>query len=190
MRVTGPRFRLRSTAKQRSCLRSSASSWQEALVPPGGAPVPARVPGLRTRPAGAAPTRHRELPNARHSHFVTLHASYENRAARSVHEVCSPRLTTPRETTLQRTRWQQHRRGLGRGDRFAQPSPLTLSAMRPAQSFARAGSRRKALSLKGRRGVVRAKFQILGAAIEPLRSTRKNAGKSMAAKSGSDVLAK
>jgi 2-methylcitrate dehydratase PrpD len=40
------------------------------------------------------------------------------------------------------------------------------------------------------RGVVRAKFQILGAAIEPLRSTRKNAGKSMAAKSGSDVLAK
>jgi hypothetical protein len=39
-------------------------------------------------------------------------------------------------------------------------------------------------------GAVRAKFQILGAAIEPLRSTRKNAGKSMAAKSGSDVLAK
>jgi hypothetical protein len=39
-------------------------------------------------------------------------------------------------------------------------------------------------------GVVRAKIQILGAAIEPLKSTRKNAGKSMAAKSGSDVLAK
>jgi hypothetical protein len=39
-------------------------------------------------------------------------------------------------------------------------------------------------------GVVRAKFQILGAAIEPFRSTRKNAGKLMAAKSGSDVLAK
>jgi hypothetical protein len=39
-------------------------------------------------------------------------------------------------------------------------------------------------------GVVRAKFLILGAAIEPLRSTRKNAGKSMAAKSGSDALAK
>ncbi len=39
-------------------------------------------------------------------------------------------------------------------------------------------------------GVVRAKFQILGAAIEPLRSTRKNARKSMTAKSGSDVLAK
>jgi hypothetical protein len=39
-------------------------------------------------------------------------------------------------------------------------------------------------------GVVRAKFQILGAAIEPLRLIRKNAGKSMAAKSGSDVLTK
>jgi hypothetical protein len=39
-------------------------------------------------------------------------------------------------------------------------------------------------------GVVRAKFQILGAAIEPLRSTRENAGKSIAAKSGSDVFAK
>jgi hypothetical protein len=39
-------------------------------------------------------------------------------------------------------------------------------------------------------GVVRAKFQVLGAAIEPLRLTRKNAGKSMATKSGSDVLAK
>ena len=34
------------------------------------------------------------------------------------------------------------------------------------------------------------KILILRAAIEPLRSTRKNAGKSMAAKSGSDVLAK
>jgi hypothetical protein len=33
------------------------------------------------------------------------------------------------------------------------------------------------------------KFQILGAAIEPLKSTWKNAGKSMAAKSGSDLLA-
>ena len=32
--------------------------------------------------------------------------------------------------------------------------------------------------------------KILGAAIEPFRSTRKNAGKSMAPKSGSDVLAK
>jgi hypothetical protein len=41
-----------------------------------------------------------------------------------------------------------------------------------------------------KRGVVRAKFQILGAAVETLRSTRKNAEKSMAAISGSDVLAK
>ena len=56
VRVTGPRFRLRSTAKQRSCLRSSASSWQGTIVSPGGAPVPAREPVLRDRRAGAAPT--------------------------------------------------------------------------------------------------------------------------------------
>jgi hypothetical protein len=40
------------------------------------------------------------------------------------------------------------------------------------------------------RGVVRAKFGILGAAIQPLRSTRKNPGKSMAVEFGSDVLKK
>jgi len=36
--ITGPRFRKRSAATPRSCLRSSASSWQEALVPPTGGP--------------------------------------------------------------------------------------------------------------------------------------------------------
>ncbi len=37
-------------------------------------------------------------------------------------------------------------------------------------------------------GVVRAKFRILGAAIQPLKSTRKHPGKSMAVKSGSDLF--
>jgi hypothetical protein len=44
--------------------------------------------------------------------------------------------------------------------------------------------------IKALRGAVRAKFQILGGAIEPLRSTRKNAGILIATKFGSDVLAK
>jgi hypothetical protein len=37
------------------CFRSSASSWQGLDSGPGRSPGTARVPGLRTRPAGAAP---------------------------------------------------------------------------------------------------------------------------------------
>jgi hypothetical protein len=44
----------------------SASSWQEAVVPPGGAPMPPECPADEAKPAGAAPCstkrRHRLTP--------------------------------------------------------------------------------------------------------------------------------
>ena len=42
----------------------SASSWQEAIVPPGGAPTPPECVLCVSTPAGAAPARGPELPGA------------------------------------------------------------------------------------------------------------------------------
>ena len=55
--VSAPRARrieVEMRASVEETLRSSASSWQDLIMGPGS-PDAARVPGLRTRPAGAAP---------------------------------------------------------------------------------------------------------------------------------------
>jgi hypothetical protein len=44
--------------------RPSASSWQGAVVPPGGAPTPPECVVCETTPAGAAPAEARDFPPA------------------------------------------------------------------------------------------------------------------------------
>ena len=62
----GPRFRPEAVGLLAQALRPSASSWQGAVVPPGGAPAPPECRGLREpRPAGAAPAEARDFPRRR-----------------------------------------------------------------------------------------------------------------------------
>src|SRR5437667_7717938 len=46
-------------------LQPSASSWQGAVVPPGGAPAPPECVVCETTPAGAAPAEARDFPRRR-----------------------------------------------------------------------------------------------------------------------------
>jgi hypothetical protein len=90
-------------------LRSSASSWQGLGSGPGRSPGAARVPGLRTRPAGAAPADTRNYPMP-----ATRRVGIKSPTRRV--RPASRRLA---RTPLQRTRWEQHRCASARGDKSA-----------------------------------------------------------------------
>ncbi len=90
----GPRF------QQRAFALPSASSWQEAVVPPGGAPTPPECAACEVAPAGAAPAKARNCraPATEGVLRQISSASFD-----------SSRLTTPHEAPLGRTRCMEDR---------------------------------------------------------------------------------
>src|SRR5258707_1139723 len=92
----------------------SASSWQAAIVPPGGAPEASRGRGYEPRPQ--AP--HQPMPG-----FIRRRSPEPISVSRKPASACSIHRTSP-EDAPRRARHEEDKAGLASGDKFLGSSSL------------------------------------------------------------------